>query len=241
MILITRPKEQSKKLKLKLTARGFKIFQESFYSFKYYKKKVSYKKTNYYIFPSIHSVNSLKKNKQIAKFKDAKILAIGKKVSKALVDSGCKNILSISKDSNSLLQTLRNYKLEKSKFIYFCSNIVNESLFVEASKHEIYIKKRVIYKTIAIKNFTKKLNDSFQLNKISGAIFYSKLSVDIFLILTSKYKILHKIKKLPIYCISNRVAKPLIMEKFNYVYIAKEPDEINLISSIKWNHFSQKL
>ena len=214
MILITRPKGQSKKLKLKLTTRGFKIFQESFYSFKYYKKKVSYKKTNYYIFPSIHAVNSLKKNKQITKFKDAKIFVIGEQVNKALVASGCKNIISIFHDGKTLLKTLQSYPKKDDKFIYFCSNIVNEDFFIKANKQKINIKKIRVYKTIAIKSFTKKLNDSFALNNITGITFYSKLAVDTFLALASKDKILKKAKKLPVYCISYRVAKPLIHKQY---------------------------
>lgn len=235
MILITRPKGQSKKLKLKLTSRGFKIFQESFYSFKYYKKKVSYKKTNYYIFPSIHAVNSLKKNKQITKFKDAKIFVIGEQVNKALVASGCKNIISIFHDGKTLLKTLQSYPKKDDKFIYFCSNIVNEDFFIKANKQKINIKKIRVYKTIAIKSFTKKLNDSFALNNITGITFYSKLAVDTFLALASKDKILKKAKKLPVYCISYRVAKPLIHKQFKSVYVAKQPNESDLIRSINRN------
>ena len=235
MILITRPKGQSKKLKLKLTTRGFKIFQESFYSFKYYKKKVSYKKTNYYIFPSIHAVNSLKKNKQITKFKDAKIFVIGQQVNKALVASGCKNIISIFHDGKTLLKTLQSYPKKDDKFIYFCSNIVNEDFFIKANKQKINIKKIRVYKTIAIKSFTKKLNDSFALNNITGITFYSKLAVDTFLALASKDKILKKAKKLPVYCISYRVAKPLIHKQFKSVHVAKQPNESDLIKSINSN------
>ena len=44
MILITRPKEQSKDLKLLLDARGYKTFLESLYNIRYYKNKVTYNK-----------------------------------------------------------------------------------------------------------------------------------------------------------------------------------------------------
>ena len=54
MILITRPKEQSKDLKLLLDARGYKTFLESLYNIRYYKNKVTYNKDIYYIFPSIN-------------------------------------------------------------------------------------------------------------------------------------------------------------------------------------------
>ena len=80
MILITRPKEQAQDLELLISSKGYKTLRESLYSFKYYKNKISFDKNKYYIFPSIHSVRSLIKSKQIYKFKNANIFAIGKKV-----------------------------------------------------------------------------------------------------------------------------------------------------------------
>ncbi len=61
MILITRPKAQSKNLQSKLRSNDYATFQESFYSFKYYQRKVSCHANEYYIFPSVNSVESLKK------------------------------------------------------------------------------------------------------------------------------------------------------------------------------------
>ncbi len=237
MILITRPKEQSKKLKFKLTARGYKIFQESFYHFKYYKKNVSFNDNNYYLFPSIHSVNSLKKSKQLTNFKNAKILVIGRHVSTELANEGCKNILATYKDSNALLKYLKSSKIKSNRFIYFCSNIVNEDFLVEAKSCNINIKKTIVYKTIATKNFTNELMNSFILGKISAVTFYSKLSVETFIKLTSELKISKKIKKLPMYCISDRVAKPLLKKKFSHVYISNQPNEKSFIASIKKVHF----
>ncbi len=237
MILITRPKEQSKKLELELATKGYKLFQESFYSFKYYKKILSCNKNNYYIFSSIHSVYSLKKNKQLSKFKNTKIFAIGPHVSKALAIAGCKNIIITSKDSISLLKNLKSLKLEKNKFIYFSSNIVNEDFFAAAKKMKMSIKKIIVYKTIPIKNFTKKLSDSFLFGNISAVTFYSKFSAEIFLKLTLKSKITHKTKRLPMYCISDRVAQPLVRNKYSKVYIAKQPSEKSLIACIQKKHF----
>ena len=90
---------------------------------------------------------------------------------------------------------------------------------------------------LAIKSFTKKLNDSFALNNITGITFYSKLAVDTFLMLASKYKILKQVRNMPVYCISDRVAKPLIHKQFKSVYVAKEPNERSLIASINKKHF----
>ena len=237
MILITRPKEQSKDLKLTLVAKGYKNFQESLYSIEYLNRKVPYDKDSYYIFSSIHSVKSLVKNKQIYKFINANIFAIGKKVKQELINSGCKKILATSIDSKTLVVILNSLKFNEVKLVYLCSNVVNSDFFNDAKKYKLSVKKKIIYKTQPIKKFTKKLIYYLSSNRILGITLYSKLSAETLLILLKKYKILSNFKETPMYCISDRVAKPLRQKKFKHIYVASKPNQKSLIVSIKKSHF----
>lgn len=236
MILITRPKEQAKDLEMLISSKGYETLRESLYSFKYYKKKIFFDKDKYYIFPSIHSVQSLIKSKQIYKFKNANIFAIGKKVKQILVKSGCKKILLTSIDSNSLLKTLNTLRYSEEKFTYFGSNITNEDFFLKAKKYKINIQKIIIYKTLPVKIFTKRLINNFKLNTVLGITFYSMLAADTFISLSSKYKILSDVKNVHIYCISKRVAKPFQQNNFKYIYVAQQPNQMDLLATIEKNH-----
>ena len=233
MILITRPKAQSKNLRLNLKLNDYATIQESFYSFKYYRRKVSCHANEYYIFPSINSVESLKKSRQICKFRNANILAIGLQVKKILIKSGCKNLIVTTPDSKSMLKIINSPKLKNKSFTYLSSNVVNEDFFIEAHKKKLKIKKKVIYKTISIKSMSNKLIGYFKLKKVKGVVFYSQLSVKIFIHLINKYKILSNVKQLHIFCISERVARSLKEHKFNRVHVAKQPNELSIVSLIK--------
>ena len=235
MILITRLKEQSKELELSLISQGHKTIQENLFNIKYYKNKVFYNRNNYYIFPSIHSVKSLVKNKQIHKFKDANIFAIGKKVKQELINYGCKKIIATTVDSTSLITILATKKFLKAKFIYLCSDIVNNDFFVKTKKHKISIEKKTIYKTLPVKKFTNKLLNNFRLNKIKSVTLYSKLATETFLNLLAKYKMLSQVKKIQYFCISERVATPLRQKNFSHVYVAAKPNQECLIAIFKKN------
>jgi uroporphyrinogen-III synthase len=237
MILITRPKAQLKNIKSKLTKQGYAVFHESFYSLYYYKKKISYDNNYYYIFPSIHSAKSLKKNKQIYKFKNANILVIGNQVKKILKEFGCKNFVATVSDGKSLLRTINSSNYKNKNFIYLCSNVTNEDLFVQARKNRIKINKKIVYKTKRIKVVSKKLIENFKLKKITAAIFYSKFSTQIFLDILLKYKIKSSVETINMYCISDRVAELFIKNKFKNVYVSKRPNEKSLITTIKKRHF----
>ena len=241
MILITRPKAQAKDLELLISSKGHKTFQESLYDFKYYMNKVSCDKNMYYIFPSIHSIKSLIKSRQIYKFKNANIFAIGEKVKQALIKSGCSKVLVISKDSDALIKVLNKPKYSKSNFIYFASNFINKDFFIKAKRNKINIRKKIIYKTLPAKKLTNHLINNLKLKKVMGIVFYSSLSVDTFLSMVSKYKILPEVKKINTYCLSERIAKPLKHNKFKHIYVAKKPNQSALVASIKKIHFSSNL
>ena len=236
MILITRLKEQSKELELSLISQGHKIIQENLFNIKYYKNKVFYNRNNYYIFPSIHSVQSLVANKQIYKFKEANILAIGNKVKQALIQSGCKKVMTTCADSNSLLKILKNLKNYKIEFIYLCSNVVNEDFLIKANKNKINIQKKIIYRILPSKKLTNQLLNNFRLNKIKSVTLYSKLAAETFLNLLAKYKMLPQVKKIQYFCISERVATPLRQKNFSHVYVAAKPNQECLIAILKKNY-----
>ena len=238
MILITRPKEQSKNLETILGLKGYKTYLESLYRIKYLKTKISHNKNNYYIFPSIHSVQSLISSKQINKFREANILAIGNKVKQALISAGCKKILLTSIDSDTLVKKINKTNFRNYNFIYLCSNIVNTDFLKKTKKHQISLQTKIIYKTVPAIKFRNKLINNLKLGNISGATFLSKLATDTFLSLLSRYNCLSTAREIPIYCISKRVAASFTQVNFKFVYIASTPNEDALIKSIKKKHFS---
>ena len=237
MILITRPKRQSINLETALKLKGYKTFLESLYKIKFYKKEVTYNKNNYYIFPSINSVQSLIDSKQINKFRKSNILAIGKKVEEALINSGCKNILLIAADSETLIKKIAKPKFINCHFTYLCSNIINESFLKKVSKHKVSIEAKVIYKTIPNIQFSKKLIYHLNSGNISGAIFLSKLPVETFLRYLIEYNCADGAKNIHIYCISERVAELFRQKKFRHIHVASIPTEISVLKSIKKNHY----
>lgn len=237
MILITRPKEQSKNLETVLNLKGYKTYLESLYKIKYLKKKVFYNKNNHYIFPSIHSVQSLINSKQIKNFREANILAIGKKVKQKLINAGCKKIIATFNNSDALVDKIKKNDFRKYNFIYLCSNIINKDFLRQTDRYQIKLQKKIIYKTIPVSKLQKKIIKDLKLGNISGATFLSKLASDTFLSLSSRYNCLSSSKNINIYCISQRVAAPFIQKRFSSVYIAPKPNEDALIQSIKKRHF----
>lgn len=229
MILITRPKSQSQELTRELNSKGIKIIQESLYSIRYYNKKISYNKNLHYIFPSIHALQSLIKNKEIYKLRNAKILAIGQKVKDALKAAGCKKILVTSEDSNSLIKILNKSKYIKCSFIYFCSNVVNEDFFKKLKINKIDIYRQITYQTLPRKYFTNSLINNLKSGKINAATFYSYLAAQTFISLLSNNKMSLFIKDMKIFCLSERIATAFSDHKLTQIYVSPKPNQRELV------------
>ena len=234
MILITRPKEQSKEFTEKLLSRDLAVFQESLYNIKYKNINMICDQNFYYIFPSIHSVNCLVKNNQIKKFTNANIFVIGNKVKKKLLKLGCKKLLEVTDDSQLLIKVLKKNKYIDQKFIYLGSNIINEVFFKNLKEINIKIQRKIIYKTIPTISLSKSLISKISSGKINTAAFYSYLSVKNFLKLLIKHKInsRHLKNNFQIFCLSERIAEQFRIKNFKLISVAKKPQELELVNLI---------
>lgn len=241
MILITRPKEQSIELSLKLNRNGFQTFQENLYSIKYLKYKINCDSEIFYIFPSIHSVKSLIINNHINKFKEAKIFAIGSKVKKILKDTGLIKVNKTFVDSNELLNLLKINKYKNCRLVYLSGNFTNKVFFKKANEQGINIKKRIVYKTKPRTKLTNNLIKKIKFGQISVILFYSVLASKTFIKLISDQKIIFDSDKIKFICISKRVAKPLFDQKYKFVYAANLPNQEAIIDTIKSKYDYDKI
>ena len=119
MILITRPRSEAVLLAKELMKTRYSSFIEPMTSFRYYKKKITYKKDTTYIVASLQTARALKQNKPCSQklIKHGNFLVIGKKVTQSLKQLGCSHIVKTFKDSNDLISHLNktsssNIKLE---------------------------------------------------------------------------------------------------------------------------------
>jgi len=126
------------------------------------------------------------KSKQIKNFRDANILVIGYKVKQALIRAGCKKIKLTLNDSDTLIRKIDTTKFKNQKFVYLCSNIINKDFLKKINNYQISFQTKIIYKTIPVSKFQKKIIKNLQLGNISGATFLSKLATDTFLNLSSR-------------------------------------------------------
>ena len=240
MILITRPSIEGKLLSAELKKDKLPCVQEPLTNFKFVKIKKIKIDDKVFIISSLQAVKAMSKQKKIyAKLLyQGRILVIGQKVKEELHKIGAKKIEKVFLDSCELTKFLKKNKKHKHKLEYLCSNIVNNEFINSLKAENIQIRKKIIYQTIPSSTLSLKTQKLMSNDKIKIVLFFSKFSAQNFLKKIRDNNLESSLSKIVAVCISDRVAKYIIKcSLFEGVKIAKNPNQISIISLLKSLHF----
>ena len=236
MILITRPRTEAKALSERLLKNRIVSYIEPMTSFRFYNKKIKYDKKTIYIVASLQSVRSLAKtklkNKQIIKY--GRFFIIGKKVSKSIKVLGCTHIIKIFENSDELIKYLPKIKNKNFKLEYLCGSVVNQEFVSRLSNKKTLFKKNIIYQSKTRKNLSEKCLNLIRENKIKVILIYSVLSAETFFRLLKQKRLLNKISKVKILCLSKRISSEvLFLSSHRLVEYSPAPNESSLIKYLR--------
>tara|TARA_B100001996_G_scaffold382197_1_gene373393 strand:+ start:155 stop:868 length:714 start_codon:yes stop_codon:yes gene_type:complete len=232
MILITRPRTEANILSEKLLRSKVHSFVEPMTSFRYYNKNIKYDKEKVYLIASLQSVRALLKNKSNNKklIKFGKFFVIGKKVGESLKVLGCKNIIRIFQDSNELIKYLSKIKNKDLELEYLCGSVVNQDFVSELNLNNFLYKKNIIYQSIPRKNLSERCLKLIKGSQIKVILIYSVLGAETFIQLLKQKRLLNKISKVKILCLSKRISsKVSSLSNHRIVISAPSPNESSII------------
>ena len=232
MILITRPKNESLLLAKELKAKKFSTYIEPLSSFQYYKKQISFNKKKIYIVSSLqaaHVLNIHRKN-----YKDiidqGNFFVIGKKVYSTLKKIGVQNIIKHFKTSDLLLKYFLKLNRSDLDIIYLCGSVVNEDFIHALQQKKINFKKVILYKTIPVKQFSKRCLNLISTNQINVVLIYSFFAAKVFIRLLKKNNKIIALEQMYVLCLSKRIAQRFYEENVKQrVLYARSPDQQSMI------------
>ncbi len=235
MILITRPKDEAKKLSKQLAAIGIASHIDSLSEIVKTRKKIIIKKNYVVLISSPRAAKIFSSSKKISK--KVPLLIIGKVSETLLLKANFKNIIKTFQDSISLYNYLKRKK--KSLFgnnlsigiDHKTGTVSNKSLQEKITALGILFQKDEIYKT----SFKKKLKDKtiklVKSDTIKFAILYSQENARVLVELIKSLDIEKNSKKINYICLSKHIA--LIMKKNGFISVSPHrPSHSQLIKMI---------
>jgi len=236
MILITRPKNEAKKLKKKIEELGHDAHIDSL-------SKISN--------INIDRVLNSKKTVLISSQRAAKIfiekyssrpnipiLVIGNSSYQKLKTAGFSNFLYKAKDSNQLLRYLTKNltQLEKkygNKLVYMTGSVLNQKFIINLNAIGYEVEKTIVYKTIFKSSFNNSTVQLLKNKKINVCLIYSQQNAERLCKLILNQNLFHKCKNLLILTLSKNISN--VMKKNGYLNVvhSSQPTQASLMQKLK--------
>ncbi len=236
MILITRPKNEAKKLKKKIEELGYDAHIDSL-------SKISN--------INIDRVLNSKKTVLISSQRAAKILiekyssrpnipilVIGNSSYQKLKTAGFSNFLYKAKDSNQLLRYLTKNltQLEKkygNKLVYMTGSVLNQKFIKNLNAIGYEVEKTIVYKTIFKSSFNNSTVQLLKNKKINVCLIYSQQNAERLCKLILNQNLFHKCKNLLILTLSKNISN--VMKKNGYLNVvhSSQPTQASLMQKLK--------
>ncbi len=231
MILITRPIDDAVELQHELNKKKILSLIDPLTSFKFLNKKIKVSDAHVYICASKRCVDALARVKNR---NNIRIIVVGKKVARRLKENNYKNILFIALDTKQLTKWIRKKENQQNNYIYLSGSIINDTFVSELKKYNISYRRKVIYQTILKKSLNRNTIKILKKNKITGVVFYSKTSADVYFKLLKKYKIRIATLNQNYFVLSPRIAEHCKKYKINQgvIKISPKPDQTSMLSLI---------
>tara|TARA_B100001248_G_C27386198_1_gene459795 strand:+ start:641 stop:1366 length:726 start_codon:yes stop_codon:yes gene_type:complete len=236
MILITRPKNEAKKLKKKIEELGYDAHIDSL-------SKIS----NINIDRVLNSKKTVLISSQraarifIEKYSlrpNIPILVIGNSSYQKLKTAGFSNILYKAKDSNQLLRYLTKNlnQLEKkygSKLVYMTGSVLNQKFIKNLNAIGYEVEKTIVYKTIFKSSFNNSTVQLLKNKKINVCLIYSQQNAERLCKLILNQNLFHKCKNLLILTLSKNISN--VMKKNGYLNVVHsfQPTQASLMQKLK--------
>ena len=236
MILITRPKNEAKKLKKKIEELGYDAHIDSL-------SKIS----NINIDRVLNSKKTVLISSQraarifIEKYSlrpNIPILVIGNSSYQKLKTAGFSNFLYKAKDSNQLLRYLTKNltQLEKkygNKLVYMTGSVLNQKFIKNLNAIGYEVEKTIVYKTIFKSSFNNSTVQLLKNKKINVCLIYSQQNAERLCKLILNQNLFHKCKNLLILTLSKNISN--VMKKNGYLNVVHsfQPTQASLMQKLK--------
>ena len=235
MILITRPKNESYKLKDEISSLGFDVHVKPLSQFKLKKTTLTVDKKSIIMISSPRAAKFIIKSSGI--IKSMPLLIIGRSSYIKLNQSGFTNIIHTSKNSDEMFSYLKknlSIFFDKRKFdrlLYLTGSVFNKS-FVRQLE-EIKIKKIVVYETSFIKKFDSLTIKLIRSQKIKVCLLFSQANAKHFVKLLQFHNLQNFAQKIIFLTLSKNISQIMIDAGFENSICSNQPNQKSLTDKLQ--------
>lgn len=231
--LVTRPKKDAEKTRVKLRELGFEVMMEPLLNISPCmgsKPKIAAAISRKPQAILITSANGIRKLAELNDNRELIVFCVGDTSSDAAKSFGYKKIFSASGDVNELAGMVRKkLKPEKGFLLHVSGMTVAGDLAGELSKDGFEVQKIAVYDAKPVENLSPGVKVALVNCDIDFVVFYSARTAKIFEELLAKDRLEYITANLEAYCLSPKTEMNL---KWKKIHFSKKPNEDMLLELI---------
>lgn len=230
MLLLTRPIDDSIKSKDVLAALGFEVMIEPMLEVVYHPVAIiKIREYDLVVATSRHGIAGLASSTTM---RDIRIVTVGDSSKKYAIDLGFRSVEAAGGTVFDLLQHLKEVACGK-RVLYVRGAHVSYDLRKSAEQLDVSLEELVLYSTSASVDFSLVCRNALALGRISGVLFYSPRTAEIFLELAAKSLQLECLHCTVAYTMSSRAAQVLGTCKWKGIFVSEYPTEASLFELVQ--------
>jgi len=203
--VLTRPIEDSKRIKQSLENQGHDVIVNPLLEIKYKTNIFNPEKYEVLIFTSRHSIRYLEEKKIFPKNKI--ICACGKSTFLEAKKFGTENTYILYSNVSELEDNFANINgIKEKKVVYLRGREITSDIVSIFKDNGISIDDEIVYEANAINEFNNEFKNELDRGQNLAILFYSIRTAQIYLQLMEKYNLSNKTSIIIAYCISKNVA-----------------------------------
>lgn len=233
-VLITRPKDESINLEIKLKDYGFKVHKlpiieiTTIFENKTQIEEELSKKIRFAIITSPSGAKALVK---LTNLRDFEILTIGDKTGSILKENGFLNVKIIKKTAENLAKHIvENFTPNDKKIIYFSGSNISFDIIKYLELHKFNASEIIIYNSEKLLNIDLKF--SLIAKQLDAALFFSARTAQIFVDEVITNGIESELVNCTAVCLSNNIAKTLNKIKWKNIITSNQVTEDSLLNKV---------
>lgn len=203
--VLTRPIEDSKRIKQSLENQGYKVIVNPLLEIKYKTNIFNPDKYEVLIFTSRHSIRYLEEKNIFPKNKI--ICACGKSTFSEAKKFGTENNYILYSNVSELEENFANIKgIKEKKVLYLRGREITSDIASIFKDNGINIDDEIVYEANEINEFNNEFINELDLGQHLAILFYSIRTAQVYLQSMEKYNLSNKTSIIIAYCISKNVA-----------------------------------
>ena len=161
------------------------------------------------------------------------VFAVGSRTAEAARTAGFSNIIAAEGNAADLAPlTAERLGHVRAPLLYLAGNDRARDLAGDFDTHNIPVQTVVVYRAVAASRLPPAARQTLQADSLDGVLHYSRRSAAIFLDCATADGLTEQARALTHYCLSVRVAEPLIAAGASDIGIASRPEDSALLELI---------